>query len=46
MNDGEFVYQLNKSINSMDAKSLFAISGACLVEINNRIKTGKLQMRG
>ena len=35
-----------KSLGEMDVKTLFAISGACLVEINRRIKEGKVIING
>jgi hypothetical protein len=44
MNDREFIRQLVSGIDHMDAKSLFGIGGACMVEINRRIKEGKIRL--
>jgi hypothetical protein len=37
----ELKVYLEKEIKKLDSKTLFAISGACLVEINSRLLSGK-----
>jgi hypothetical protein len=39
------IEEIAKGIKQMDSKSLFALSGACLVEINTRIANKKLELK-
>lgn len=38
------ISSIAKVIREADTKSLFAIAGACLVEINTRIQNGKVAL--